>query len=68
MNVINVRNVEGFTLVDNFYQIPESMSVEGAQEIVAFHDVEGMSWSEFDRRLAAFGIVPVEVPIFDVEF
>lgn len=70
MTIINIRNVDGFSLVDNFYQIPESMSVDDALAYAAETGrlTGDAGWEWFDGELADKGIIPVEIPHVDVEF
>lgn len=70
MIIINIRNADGFTRVDNFYRIPDSMSVDDALAFAAeTAQVTGdAGWEWFDGELADKGIVPVEIPHIDVVF
>jgi len=70
VTIINIRNADGFTLVDNFYQIPEGMSVDDA---LAFAAETGAltgdaGWEWLDGELADRGIIQIEIPHIDVDF
>lgn len=74
MTIINIRSVDGFTVTDNFYSLPEGMSADTGlrmcEQIASrWTDAgESISWLHFDDALAKWGIIPVEIPHVDVEF